>query len=79
MADLSALKADFTTYPDKLRALRDHLTDLLGDAGPAAAAPLAKQLSDVLAKIEAVAPTREESVVDELAIARANRRADAGL
>lgn len=79
MADLSAIKADFVPYPDQLRALRDHLVDLLEDAAPSAAAPLAKQLQEVLAKLEAVAPARTESVLDELAQARANRRTDAGL
>lgn len=79
MADLSAIKADFTTYPDRLRALRDHLVDSLEDAPPSVQAPLTKQLLDVLTKLEEVAPTRTESVLDDLATARARRRADAGL
>lgn len=79
MADLSAIKADFTTYPDRLRSLRDHLVDQMEDASPSVQAGLAKQLMDVLAKLEAVAPTKTESVVDELAEARANRRANAGI
>jgi hypothetical protein len=79
MADLSPIKADFTDYPSRLRALRDHLVDLLEDAPPSAAAPLAKQLSEVLAKLEAVAPVRTESALDDLAKARARRRSDSGL
>ncbi len=79
MADLSPIRADFTTYPDRLRALRDHLVDLLQDAAPSVAAPLAKQLAEVMAKLEAEAPQRTESAVDDLASARARRRADSGL
>lgn len=79
MADLSPIKTDFTDYPTQLRALRDHLVDLLEEAPPSAAAPLAKQLQEVMAKLEAVAPARTESALDELANARANRRANAGL
>ena len=79
MADLSAIKAEFTDYPARLKALRDHLVDLLEDAPPSVQAPLTKQLLDVMAELEKVAPTRTESAVDELATARANRRANAGL
>lgn len=79
MADLSPIKAEFTDYPARLRALRDHLVDLLEDAVPAAAAPLAKQLQEVMAKLEAVAPQRTESALDDLATARARRRADSGI
>lgn len=79
MADLSPIKAEFTDYPARLRALRDHLVDLLEDAAPAAAAPLAKQLQEVMAKLEAVAPQRTESALDDLATARARRRADSGI
>jgi hypothetical protein len=79
MTDLSAIKADFTTYPDRLKALRDRLVDELEDAPASVVAPLTKQLMDVLAKLEEVAPARTESVLDDLATARARRRADAGL
>lgn len=79
MADLSAIKADFTSYPDRLKALRDFLVEQLEDPPASVVAPLTKQLMDVLAKLEEVAPARTESVLDDLATARARRRADAGL
>jgi hypothetical protein len=79
MADLTPVTDDSADYPTRLRALRDHLVDLLADAAPSAAAPLAKQLTDVLARLEAIAPQRTESALDDLAKARARRRADSGL
>lgn len=79
MADLTPVSAESTDYPTKLRALRDHLAELLADAPPSVQAPLAKQLREVLGELEKVAPVRTESAVDELATKRKNRRANAGL
>lgn len=79
MADLSPIKADFTDYPTRLRALRDHLVDVLERAPETAVAGIAKQLTDVMAKLEAVAPSDTSDTVDELAEARANRRTNSGL
>ncbi|MEV0237577.1 hypothetical protein [Nonomuraea sp. NPDC050786] len=79
MADLSPIKADFTDYPTRLKALRDHLVDVLQDAPETSVAGISKQLADVMARLEAVAPSETSDSVDELAAARANRRANSGL
>lgn len=59
-----------------LQALRDALARALDDVDPRYAAPLAKQLADVMRELEDVTPAKE-SPVDELARARTARRAGA--
>lgn len=77
--DLETIRAEFTGYEDKLRALVRHLTDELENAPPSAVAGIAKVLKETMDKLEAVAPTRTDDVLDELAQARANRRTNAGI
>lgn len=60
-----------------LRQLRYRLALAIEEAPPSAIAPLAKQLCAVMSDLEAIAPTREASAVDDLASRRAARRADA--
>lgn len=66
---------------DRLRALvaiRDSLAVQLEGAGPREAAGLAKQLVEVVDKIEAAAPPKTKGTpLDELAKARAKRGASA--
>lgn len=59
-----------------LQALRDALAARI-DAGTEGAAPLAKQLADVLREIEQIAPVKQESASDALAARRAARLAKA--
>lgn len=77
--DLDALRSDFTTYTDKLKHLARHLVDELEGAPSSAVPGIAKVLLETVTKLEAVAPTRTDDAVDDLARARANRRANAGL
>ena len=61
-------------YRKSLEALRDRIAaDILSVDG-CHTAPLAKQLADVLAKLDTLKPA-EESRVDDLAARRADRRA----
>jgi hypothetical protein len=60
-----------------LAALRDLLAESLIDASPRDRASLARQLTAVLAELEA-APTQEASPVDDLAARRSSRRKAAG-
>jgi hypothetical protein len=62
-----------------LEALRDYLAAEL-QAGPStsvAVAPIAKELRAVLEELDSLPTGREESKVDDLAAARAKRRASA--
>jgi len=77
--DLETIRADFTGYADKLKALVRHLTDELENAPPSAVAGIAKILKETMEKLEAISPTRTDDTVDELAQARANRRTNAGI
>ena len=61
---------------EALRALADHLTDLLIDATPRDAASLANQLRGVLAALDAE-PGEAVDPVDDLAARRKARRASA--
>jgi hypothetical protein len=63
-------------YRASLVAIRDNLAQRLAECRFAKdAAPLAKQLCDVLAAIEAVPDVGKADVVDEIASQRAARRA----
>jgi hypothetical protein len=66
--------SDFET---RLLALRDLLTSSLEDCPPYSRAPLARQLVDVLGRLEALHPPEVKNRVDDLAAARAARRAAA--
>jgi hypothetical protein len=60
-----------------LEALRDRLAVEIERCEGSAVAALAKQLSDVLAKLAAMPNQREKSPVDELSRRRTTRRAKA--
>lgn len=60
-----------------LEAIRDRLARLLEMAQPNQAAALAKQLTDVISKLDALPTGEEVSPVDDLAKRRATRRAQA--
>lgn len=64
-------------YEARLLALRDLLTASLDDCQPYSRAPLARQLVDVLARLDALHPPEVTDRVDDLAAARAARRAKA--
>ena len=64
-------------YEQRLLALRDLLTTSLDDCPPYSRAPLARQLVDVLARLEDLHPPEVTDRVDDLAAARAARRAKA--
>ena len=74
MADLTAAVAE--SRRAGLQALRDHLADCLAAAEPEKAAPLARELRQVLAELDALAEPKG-STVDDLARRRAARRAAA--
>lgn len=61
---------------DALTALRDHLALALEQAAPERAAPLAKELREVLRELDALAEPKG-STVDDLARRRAARRSAA--
>ena len=58
-----------------LTALRDHLAGRMLEADDRSVSAIAKQLSDVLRDLEALAPPKVKSAVDDLAKQRAKRRA----
>lgn len=63
---------------ESLEALRDNLADWIDRAKYAKdVAPLAQRLADVIARLDALPDERRESPVDDLARARAARRAAA--
>ena len=62
----------------QLTAMRDHLAGQLRDCRRAdATAPIARQLQAVVTQLEALPNSERESAVDDLAAARAARRAAA--
>jgi len=64
-------------YEARLLALRDLLTTSLDDCPSYSRAPLARQLVDVLARLKDLHPPEVSDRVDDLAVARAARRAKA--
>jgi hypothetical protein len=58
-----------------LTALRDLLADRLLDAEPRDSASLAKQLADVMSRIDGLPSVQEGSELDDLSAVRARRRA----
>ena len=64
-------------YETRLTSIRDLLEESIRSCPPYARAPLARQLVDVLGKLEALHPPEVRDRVDDLAAARAARRADA--
>lgn len=65
------------TYIERLVALRDLLADRLERAGARDVAPIAKQLSDIDARLEELTVPEESDGVDEIAKRRLARRAEA--
>jgi hypothetical protein len=61
-----------------LIALRDRLAEEIEGAGARDLAPLSRQLTAVLAEIDAMPNTEESSAADEIAKRRAERRKAAG-
>ena len=62
------------SYESRLKAIRDRLTDEMAVAEGSNLAAVAKQLADVLGRLELL-PAGEASAVDELKKKRARRRA----
>lgn len=62
---------------ESLEALRDHLAAGLEEATGRDVASIARELRAVLAELDSLPVDREESHVDQLAEARANRRQNA--
>lgn len=62
---------------ESLRALRDFLARSLSSVEPDKAAPLAKQLADVLRELDGLPQVKEANPVDDLASRRASRRSAA--
>lgn len=60
-----------------LEALRAHLAAAIEAADPEKIAPLAKQLRETVAEIEALPNAKEKSTSDDLAAKRAARRSEA--
>jgi hypothetical protein len=61
-----------------LLALRDRLAEEIEGAGARDLAPLSRQLTAVLAEIDALPNTEKSSAADEIAQRRADRRKAAG-
>lgn len=66
-------------YTERLSALRDLLAVRLENASARDVAPIARQLADVDARLEALSIPEESDQVDEIAQRRAARRADAAV